>query len=185
MTVEVVGSLKLKVQTLLVSVPYSCMDTSSKTWLPHQGQFGLVGQAEVCCGGPGVLTPSESVQTQTRLLLCSCQLCVVAQPRPPVHALWCAEVFFSFSVICVFICIRKAVVCSVFSGERFLMPVWLLLFMSWLFNSFFQKKSPCALKFFFFFFLPFSLYPPLERHFSSESRIDRLLLFYVAILWVR
>ncbi|MED6262344.1 hypothetical protein ATANTOWER_018114 [Ataeniobius toweri] len=34
------------------------MDTSSKTWLPHQGQFGLVGQAEVCCGGPGVLTPS-------------------------------------------------------------------------------------------------------------------------------
>ncbi|MEQ2268440.1 hypothetical protein XENORESO_018551 [Xenotaenia resolanae] len=40
---------------------FGCMDTSSKTWLPHQGQFGLVGQAEVCCGGPGVLTPSESV----------------------------------------------------------------------------------------------------------------------------
>lgn len=37
------------------------MDTSSKAWLPHQSQFGLVGQAEVCCGGPGVnLTPSES-----------------------------------------------------------------------------------------------------------------------------
>ncbi|XP_008420328.1 ras/Rap GTPase-activating protein SynGAP-like isoform X1 [Poecilia reticulata] len=36
------------------------MDTSSKTWLPHQGQFGLVGQAEVCCGGPGVLTPNQS-----------------------------------------------------------------------------------------------------------------------------
>lgn len=35
------------------------MDTSSKSWLPHQSQFGLVGQAEVCCGGPGVLTPSE------------------------------------------------------------------------------------------------------------------------------
>ncbi|KAM8885012.1 ras/Rap GTPase-activating protein SynGAP-like isoform 5-T5 [Synchiropus picturatus] len=36
------------------------MDTSSKTWLPHQGQFGLVGQVEVCCGGPGVLTPNQS-----------------------------------------------------------------------------------------------------------------------------
>ncbi|TDH04053.1 hypothetical protein EPR50_G00148320 [Perca flavescens] len=36
------------------------MDTSSKTWLPHQSQFGLVGQAEVCCGGPGVLTPNQS-----------------------------------------------------------------------------------------------------------------------------
>lgn len=49
-----------KVQkTTPVFVPYSCMDTSSKSWLPHQSQFGLVGQAEVCCGGPGVLTPSE------------------------------------------------------------------------------------------------------------------------------
>uniref|UniRef100_A0A8C5EJA2 Ras/Rap GTPase-activating protein SynGAP-like n=1 Tax=Gouania willdenowi TaxID=441366 RepID=A0A8C5EJA2_GOUWI len=36
------------------------MDTSSKSWLPHQSQFGLVGQAEVCCGGPGVLTPNQS-----------------------------------------------------------------------------------------------------------------------------
>uniref|UniRef100_A0A3P8PUE7 Synaptic Ras GTPase activating protein 1a n=1 Tax=Astatotilapia calliptera TaxID=8154 RepID=A0A3P8PUE7_ASTCA len=37
------------------------MDTSSKTWLPHQSQFGLVGQAEACCGGgPGVLTPNQS-----------------------------------------------------------------------------------------------------------------------------
>uniref|UniRef100_A0A8D3E450 Ras/Rap GTPase-activating protein SynGAP-like n=1 Tax=Scophthalmus maximus TaxID=52904 RepID=A0A8D3E450_SCOMX len=36
------------------------MDTSSKTWLPHQSQFGLVGQVEVCCGGPGVLTPNQS-----------------------------------------------------------------------------------------------------------------------------
>ncbi|XP_061598382.1 ras/Rap GTPase-activating protein SynGAP-like [Cololabis saira] len=36
------------------------MDTSSKTWLPHQTQFGLVGQAEVCCAGPGVLTPNQS-----------------------------------------------------------------------------------------------------------------------------
>ncbi|XP_077937542.1 ras/Rap GTPase-activating protein SynGAP isoform X3 [Gasterosteus aculeatus] len=36
------------------------MDTSSKTWLPHHSQFGLVGQAEVCCGGPGVLTPNQS-----------------------------------------------------------------------------------------------------------------------------
>lgn len=52
---------KAKNANKLVSVPYSCMDTSSKTWLPHQSQFGLVGQAEVCCGGSGVLTPSESV----------------------------------------------------------------------------------------------------------------------------
>ncbi|XP_055081407.1 ras/Rap GTPase-activating protein SynGAP-like [Periophthalmus magnuspinnatus] len=36
------------------------MDTSSKAWLPHQAQFGLVGQAEVCCGPPGVLTPNQS-----------------------------------------------------------------------------------------------------------------------------
>ncbi|KAK5911169.1 hypothetical protein CgunFtcFv8_005368 [Champsocephalus gunnari] len=36
------------------------MDTSSKSWLPHQSQFGLVGQAEVGCGGPGVLTPNQS-----------------------------------------------------------------------------------------------------------------------------
>lgn len=50
---------------LCVCVSYSCMDTSSKTWLPHQSQFGLVGQAEVCCGGPGVLTPSESVRPHT------------------------------------------------------------------------------------------------------------------------
>ncbi|XP_061822982.1 ras/Rap GTPase-activating protein SynGAP-like isoform X3 [Nerophis lumbriciformis] len=36
------------------------MDTSSKSWLPHQGQFGLGGQVEVCCSGPGVLTPNQS-----------------------------------------------------------------------------------------------------------------------------
>ncbi|XP_077363353.1 ras/Rap GTPase-activating protein SynGAP isoform X1 [Festucalex cinctus] len=36
------------------------MDASSKSWLPHQGQFGLGGQVEVCCGGPGVLTPNQS-----------------------------------------------------------------------------------------------------------------------------
>ncbi|XP_011479076.1 ras/Rap GTPase-activating protein SynGAP isoform X1 [Oryzias latipes] len=36
------------------------MDTSSKSWLPHQSQFGLVGQAEACCGGSGVLTPNQS-----------------------------------------------------------------------------------------------------------------------------
>ncbi|KAG7235561.1 hypothetical protein INR49_002485 [Caranx melampygus] len=51
---------KAKNANKLVSVPYSCMDTSSKTWLPHQSQFGLVGQAEVCCGGSGVLTPNQS-----------------------------------------------------------------------------------------------------------------------------
>ncbi|XP_061670758.1 ras/Rap GTPase-activating protein SynGAP-like isoform X1 [Syngnathoides biaculeatus] len=36
------------------------MDASSKSWLPHQGQFGLGGQVEVCCAGPGVLTPNQS-----------------------------------------------------------------------------------------------------------------------------
>ncbi|XP_072303953.1 ras/Rap GTPase-activating protein SynGAP-like [Eucyclogobius newberryi] len=36
------------------------MEPSSKAWLPHQAQFGLVGQAEVCCGPPGVLTPNQS-----------------------------------------------------------------------------------------------------------------------------
>ncbi|XP_077446544.1 ras/Rap GTPase-activating protein SynGAP isoform X1 [Stigmatopora argus] len=36
------------------------MDAPSKSWLPHQGQFGLGGQVEVCCGGSGVLTPNQS-----------------------------------------------------------------------------------------------------------------------------
>lgn len=52
------------------------MDTSSKAWLPHQSQFGLVGQAEVCCSGPGVnLTPSESADP----------LPPPPPPPPPLH----------------------------------------------------------------------------------------------------
>ena len=91
--------LWLKRTTTLVFVPYSCMDTSAKSWLPHQSQFGLVGQAEVCCGGPGVLTPSECVRPQVDFSVCSpftssspvcgapletfCYICVINVQPPP------------------------------------------------------------------------------------------------------
>lgn len=79
--VVVTINLKTHTHTQLVSVPYSCMDTSSKTWLPHQSQFGLVGQAEVCCGGPGVLTPSESTQPHAAGLISYFLSAVRLRPR--------------------------------------------------------------------------------------------------------
>lgn len=87
-----------KRKPVCVCATCSCMDTSSKAWLPHQSQFGLVGQAEVCCGGPGVnLTPSESRlisppppsslswSHQTSVFSISVFLCP-PPPSPPVNA---------------------------------------------------------------------------------------------------
>lgn len=68
------------------------MDTSSKSWLPHQSQFGLVGQAEVCCGGPGVLTPSECVQPPVDFSVC----CTVTTSSPV-----CGAPLMTFCYICV------------------------------------------------------------------------------------
>lgn len=86
-----------KRKPVCVCATCSCMDTSSKAWLPHQSHFGLVGQAEVCCGGPGVnLTPSEWADL-TPLLppapqsvlvpsdRCSLYICFSMSP-PPVNA---------------------------------------------------------------------------------------------------
>lgn len=78
--------------TLIVFVPYSCMDTSSKSWLPHQTQFGLVGQAEVCCGGPGVLTPSECVWPRVDFSVC----CTFTSSSPV-----CGAPLKTFCYICV------------------------------------------------------------------------------------
>lgn len=81
-----------KDKTTPVFVPYSCMDTSSKSWLPHQSQFGLVGQAEVCCGGPGVLTPSECVRPPV-----DCSVCCTFASSSPV----CGAPLKTFCYICV------------------------------------------------------------------------------------
>lgn len=79
------------------------MDTSSKTWLPHQSQFGLVGQAEVCCGGPGVLTPSESVEPCTGFQCC--QVCWLSSKLllQSFTGFLCSTCF-SMSIFCVLWC---------------------------------------------------------------------------------
>lgn len=82
------------------------MDTSSKAWLPHQSQFGLVGQAEVCCGGPGVnLTPSESADppsvdcpvTASSPVLCTCFYMSPAPVHVPAVSVTKTLLFFFFS----------------------------------------------------------------------------------------
>lgn len=89
----------------LVSVPYSCMDTSSKTWLPHQSQFGLVGQAEVCCGGPGVLTPSESVFSPTLVEVYSSLLSTVPNSYRLFSSLsWSNKIFLCYICFYMFPC---------------------------------------------------------------------------------
>lgn len=85
-----------KRKQVCVCATCSCMDTSSKAWLPHQSQFGLVGQAEVCCGGPGVnLTPSEwaDLTPPPQSVLAPSDLCFLyicfsmSSPPPPPQSM--------------------------------------------------------------------------------------------------
>lgn len=146
-----------------MSVRCSCMDTSSKTW---QSQFGLVGQAEVSCGGPGVLTPSESVQKSPSL---SCPLCLTVTASSPV----CRRPMRLFSVICFSMfpfsltSIHTPVADSKRKVKHTLKP--LLLFLPF-------TKVPQYIE----DFLP--LTPPPEHRSPSEPRFVTLPEFYFDIL---
>lgn len=95
-------------------------------------------------------------------------------PSLVLQSFRCGPLRFFFSVICVFICTCRAAVCSVFSGEKFLMPSAfnVMTFKSFLSN---KEKHPFVYLRFFFPFLPI-------LHWRTALPLDIFLLVFFCCL---